>query len=122
MVLLYGRAGRVTATNGVSRPRAGEKAFCTACGLGATHHARGGAWLPCAEAALCRDGAVATQKWLQQKTKQCPSALGGCGALTERDGGCSHISCRMCKFEWCWLCEGKYKGKYTTGTKCPCPQ
>ena len=34
-------------------------------------------------------------------TKPCPK----CRTPTERDGGCMHMECTRCKFEWCWLCQ-----------------
>jgi len=33
--------------------------------------------------------------------KPCP----GCGADTERNGGCSHMTCPQCQVEWCWNCN-----------------
>ncbi|EOD12185.1 hypothetical protein EMIHUDRAFT_214005 [Emiliania huxleyi CCMP1516] len=43
-----------------------------------------------------------------------------CGVATEKNGGCNHISCRTCNFEWCWLCGCKYEpGHYKNG---PCEQ
>jgi hypothetical protein len=47
--------------------------------------------------------------------KECP----GCGVLTEKDGGCSHMTC-ICGHEWCWFCEGPYKQKWTDDDRCPC--
>ncbi|XP_076439369.1 E3 ubiquitin-protein ligase parkin-like [Babylonia areolata] len=41
-----------------------------------------------------------TADTIQQTTKGCP----GCGARTERDGGCMHMRCARCDEEWCWLC------------------
>lgn len=35
--------------------------------------------------------------------KHCPR----CNALTEREGGCVHIRCTSCAYEWCWECRGK---------------
>ena len=94
---------------------------CMDCGVLTTYHTTAsGSWRSCEEAIRERDGARATEAWLSEKAKRCPQDHGGCGALTQRDGGCSHITCRVCKFEWCWLCEGKYQGKYTLGTTCPC--
>ena len=98
-----------------------DAASCVECHLAARYHRTVlGRWRTCAEAKLHRDASDATDEWLNASTKECPLAHGGCGAITERDGGCSHITCRVCRFEWCWLCGGKYKGKYTMGTKCPC--
>ena len=46
--------------------------------------------------------------------KQCPR----CKIYTEKNEGCNHMTCTNCKFQWCWLCEGKYEyGHYNQG-KC----
>ena len=37
--------------------------------------------------------------------KNCPN----CKFYTEKNGGCNHLTCPECKFQWCWLCEGKYE-------------
>merc|ERR1711907_248829 len=96
---------------------------CVECGLLATQHTTpSGQWVSCAAARCQQDSIEATEVYLRTSTKRCPRDKGGCGALTLRDGGCSHMTCRVCKFEWCWLCEGKYKGRYTMGNTCPCPK
>jgi hypothetical protein len=74
--------------------------------------ANAAAWLPCEEAKRVD----ATSKWLGHFAKRCPS----CRVVTERDGGCSHMRCKICSFEWCWFCEQKYTGRYTFASKCPC--
>lgn len=96
---------------------------CVECGLfGTQHTSPSGQWISCAAARRQQDSIEATEEYLRTSTKRCPRGEGGCGALTLRDGGCSHITCRVCNFQWCWLCEGKYKGKYTMGNTCPCPK
>jgi ribosomal protein L32 len=45
----------------------------------------------------------AFQEWLQDKgilVKTCPS----CGAVIEKDGGCSHMTCKFCKHQFCFVC------------------
>jgi len=43
------------------------------------------------------------------KTLQnCPS----CSIWTEKLIGCNHLKCPSCKYEWCWLCDGKYSGNH----------
>jgi len=43
----------------------------------------------------------ATEEWLRQNTKPCP---GMCGASVEKKGGCFHMTCQVCRFEFCWEC------------------
>jgi len=55
--------------------------------------------------------------WKSQNTKQCPQ----CKVHIQKNQGCSHITCRHCKYQFCWICLGKYQpGKHTIGDKCPC--
>ncbi|KAI0210323.1 E3 ubiquitin-protein ligase parkin [Lamellibrachia satsuma] len=35
-----------------------------------------------------------------QTTKPCPK----CNAPTEKSGGCMHMKCALCCFQWCWIC------------------
>ena len=54
------------------------------------------------------------KKKKNKNLKQCPR----CKIYTEKNEGCNHMTCTNCKFQWCWLCEGKYEyGHYSQG-KC----
>jgi hypothetical protein len=55
-------------------------------------------------------------KWIQSMTKPCPS----CHCNVRRSGGCSHMTCKNCGFQYCWICMRKYQGKYTFDDKDPC--
>jgi len=58
-------------------------------------------------------------KWLRQtSSKTCPQ----CSTAIEKNGGCSHMTCKTCNYQFCWICSGVYKGRHTYGTKCPCPK
>lgn len=59
-----------------------------------------------------------SSRLLQKICKPCPGP--NCGVPTQRDGGCSHMTCRVCRYQWCWLCGGPYQGRYTFNNNCPC--
>ena len=41
-----------------------------------------------------------TSKWLRANTKSCPK----CNFPIEKNGGCNWIQCKMCKYEFCYVC------------------
>ena len=50
-------------------------------------------------------------RWQEQSSltikvmsKPCPK----CRSPTERDGGCMHMECTRCNFQWCWICQSKW--------------
>ncbi|KAK5118181.1 hypothetical protein LTR85_008161 [Meristemomyces frigidus] len=51
----------------------------------------------------------ASAKALKKIAKLCP----GCARNIQKTGGCDHMTCRMCRAEFCWICYSDYKG--TTG-------
>ena len=55
------------------------------------------------------------QVWRKGKViKQCPR----CKFYTEKNKGCNHMTCAECKYEWCWLCEGKYSYNHFSSGRC----
>jgi len=38
--------------------------------------------------------------------KECP----GCKRLTEKNGGCNHMTCQQCSCHWCWVCSERIDG------------
>lgn len=42
--------------------------------------------------------------WVLSHTKECPK----CSVNIEKDGGCNHMVCSSCKYEFCWICEGDW--------------
>ncbi|GAB5033205.1 ring-finger-containing e3 partial [Nannochloropsis oceanica] len=46
----------------------------------------------------------ASASTVKRISKPCPQ----CKAPIEKDGGCNHISCISCRYEWCWLCDQRY--------------
>ena len=51
--------------------------------------------------------------WIMANTKQCPK----CRKPIEKNQGCNHMNCKLCTFEFCWLCLGDWKehGQKTGG-------
>lgn len=43
-----------------------------------------------------------TANWILANTKKCPN----CNTRIEKNQGCNHMNCRVCKFEFCWICMG----------------
>lgn len=45
-----------------------------------------------------------TSNWISANTQECTR----CSAIIEKDGGCNHMSCKNCKYEFCWVCMGPW--------------
>eukprot|EP01094_Clydonella_sp_ATCC50884_P030053 TRINITY_DN9649_c0_g1_i1.p3 TRINITY_DN9649_c0_g1~~TRINITY_DN9649_c0_g1_i1.p3 ORF type:complete len:186 (+),score=67.58 TRINITY_DN9649_c0_g1_i1:1-558(+) len=57
------------------------------------------------------------QEWTRGHARPCPQ----CKVQTEHAGGCTHMTCAQCRFDWCWACGRKYIGRYSFDLeKCPC--
>eukprot|EP01121_Diplochlamys_sp_Union-15-3_P007654 TRINITY_DN1960_c0_g2_i1.p1 TRINITY_DN1960_c0_g2~~TRINITY_DN1960_c0_g2_i1.p1 ORF type:complete len:581 (+),score=118.51 TRINITY_DN1960_c0_g2_i1:48-1745(+) len=52
----------------------------------------------------CKDDSE-TFNWLSANTKDCPK----CNSSIEKNGGCNHMTCRKCAYEFCWICFGNWK-------------
>jgi len=62
------------------------------------------------------NGEEKTLKWLEKYTQDCPK----CTAPIEKNGGCNHMSCKGCSYQFCWVCLGDWAGSHyncTTPTK-----
>jgi len=52
----------------------------------------------------CKDDSE-TANWMTSNTKDCPK----CYATIEKNGGCNHMICRKCKYDFCWMCLKEWK-------------
>ena len=48
--------------------------------------------------------------------KKCPK----CKVWTEKDEGCNHMNCRLCLYDWCWLCENNCPKEHFTDRTSSC--
>eukprot|EP00008_Paramoeba_atlantica_P011847 CAMPEP_0201490596 /NCGR_PEP_ID=MMETSP0151_2-20130828/26648_1 /ASSEMBLY_ACC=CAM_ASM_000257 /TAXON_ID=200890 /ORGANISM="Paramoeba atlantica, Strain 621/1 / CCAP 1560/9" /LENGTH=488 /DNA_ID=CAMNT_0047876599 /DNA_START=375 /DNA_END=1838 /DNA_ORIENTATION=+ len=49
-----------------------------------------------------------TNHWINANTQACPK----CHSSTEKNGGCNHMTCRNCSYDYCWMCKKEWKGHY----------
>lgn len=61
----------------------------------------------------CQDDSE-TANWIQANTQGCPK----CDSLIEKNGGCNHMTCSKCKYEFCWICLISWKEHGTSYYKC----
>ncbi|KAI8603059.1 hypothetical protein EDD21DRAFT_302846 [Dissophora ornata] len=88
----------------------GDK-FCFGCGLGDHQPA------PCGLVKMwqkkCADDSE-TANWISAHTKECSK----CQSTIEKNGGCNHMTCRKCKYEFCWVCMGPWSEHGTSWYNC----
>mmetsp|Transcript_126248 Transcript_126248/g.252183 ORF Transcript_126248/g.252183 Transcript_126248/m.252183 type:complete len:755 (-) Transcript_126248:158-2422(-) len=81
---------------------------CSGCGAGFCYYhsnAHEEEGVTCAEyeARLIRESRELAK---QIGAKECP----GCRRLTEKNGGCNHMTCQQCRCHWCWICGDRIDG------------
>lgn len=52
----------------------------------------------------CNDDSE-TMNYICANTKDCPN----CKVSIEKNGGCNHMYCRRCSYDFCWMCLGSWK-------------
>jgi len=46
-----------------------------------------------------------TANYISANTKDCPK----CDSCIEKSGGCNHMLCSQCGYDFCWMCHGPWK-------------
>jgi len=71
-----------------------EFKFCPDCDAAASVH----------KDKSCAQLATEVASSLDKSTPTCPA----CRILVEKNGGCDHIQCKNCGYDWCYKCRGPY--------------
>ncbi|CAL1706039.1 unnamed protein product [Somion occarium] len=86
--------------------------FCFGCTIDADHRP-----VICAVAKMwlqkCQDDSE-TANWIKSNTKECSK----CQSTIEKNGGCNHMTCKKCKYEFCWVCMGPWSEHGTAWYSC----
>ncbi|KAF9814078.1 hypothetical protein IEO21_05318 [Rhodonia placenta] len=86
--------------------------FCFGCHVDSDHRP-----VICAVAKMwlqkCRDDSE-TANWIKSNTKECSK----CQSTIEKNGGCNHMTCKKCKYEFCWVCMGPWSEHGTSWYNC----
>ncbi|KAH9949081.1 hypothetical protein B0H21DRAFT_841490 [Amylocystis lapponica] len=86
--------------------------FCFGCSVEGDHRP-----VICAVAKMwlqkCRDDSE-TANWIKSNTKECSK----CQSTIEKNGGCNHMTCKKCKYEFCWVCMGPWSEHGTAWYNC----
>jgi len=86
--------------------------FCFGCPIEGDHRP-----VICAVAKLwlkkCQDDSE-TANWIKSNTKECDK----CHSTIEKNGGCNHMTCKKCKYEFCWVCMGPWTEHGTAWYSC----
>ncbi|CAK70958.1 unnamed protein product (macronuclear) [Paramecium tetraurelia] len=44
----------------------------------------------------------------QEKIQRCPK----CKIIVQKEGGCNHMTCKRCQYQFCWICRRQYTSKH----------
>lgn len=88
-----------------------QHSFCFGCGI--PNHQPSVCRITRLWLKKCADDSE-TANWINANTKECAK----CSSSIEKNGGCNHMSCRKCKYEFCWVCLGPWSEHGTTWYSC----
>lgn len=84
---------------------------CASCGLESHRPAT------CSEVAkwaIKNTNESENSSWILVNTKGCPK----CSRRIEKNQGCNHMTCSMCRHEFCWICLGNWIGHNGNSYQC----
>lgn len=85
--------------------------FCFRCQY--ENHVPCPCWLVKKWIKRCEDDSE-TANWIEANTQACPR----CHTQIEKNGGCNHMKCQKCTFEFCWICFGDWAMHQSAYWKC----
>jgi len=53
---------------------------------------------------LCENEEKLNEFFQKERIKKCPK----CGAFIKKISGCNHLTCAICKYQFCWVCMNPY--------------
>lgn len=88
-----------------------QRVFCDECGFAMcfAHQTPWHQGVDCIEFGYGGEPLAASLAWLRENTKDCPR----CHVPVERRAGCFHMTCSLCRYEFCWLCLADWSGIFT---------
>jgi ariadne-1 len=63
---------------------------------------------------LVVDEEVLVNEWERTNTRPCPT----CQRRIEKNGGCNHMTCSQCGYEFCWICGHEWNSHEGDGYSC----
>jgi ATP-dependent RNA helicase DHX8/PRP22 len=79
----------------------GKEFTCSDCGLiTCTTCDESHPGITCHMNKAARFGHEEFERWIKANAKKCPK----CSVPIEKDGGCNHVICRLCRAHICWVC------------------
>ena len=89
-----------------------QRLVCPKCGTNACFRCQ----KPWHEGLCDNDGVVGLWGFFFRKdVRKCP----GCKVRIEKNGGCPHMSCYRCHYNFCWCCMGNYATHNRWYSLCP---
>lgn len=85
-----------------------RRVVCHECGFAMcfTHQTPWHEGVDCSQLGNGGQLVAASEAWIHQNTQRCPR----CDVPVERIAGCFHVTCSLCRFEFCWLCLADWTG------------